>query len=70
MGRRADPHVRRRSPSSVPGWTDRSRANLGVEVLDLVQLHCPPTPVFSDDRVFDALDTLVQEQRIAGYGVR
>src|SRR5665647_101609 len=50
-------------------WADRSRANLGVEVPDLVQLHCPPAPVFSDPRVFDALDTLVQEQRIAAYGV-
>jgi len=50
-------------------WTDRSRANLGVETLDLVQLHCPPTPVFSSDAVYDALDTLVQEKRIKAYGV-
>ncbi|MEO3928095.1 aldo/keto reductase [Micromonosporaceae bacterium B7E4] len=50
-------------------WTDRSRANLGVEVLDVVQLHCPPTPVFSTDAVYDALDTLVAEERIAAYGV-
>jgi len=70
MGRRADPHVPEAfTLEAFRNWTDRSRANLGVEVLDLVQLHCPPTPVFSDDRVFDALDTLVQEQRIAAYGV-
>jgi aryl-alcohol dehydrogenase-like predicted oxidoreductase len=70
MGRRADPHVPEAfTLEAFRGWTDRSRANLGVDVLDLVQLHCPPTPVFSDDRVFDALDTLVQEQRIAAYGV-
>jgi len=70
MGRRADPHVPEAfTLEAFRGWTDRSRANLGVEVLDLVQLHCPPTPVFSDDRVFDALDTLVAEQRIAAYGV-
>ncbi|MDG4798603.1 aldo/keto reductase [Micromonospora sp. WMMD1082] len=50
-------------------WTDRSRANLGVDTLDLVQLHCPPTAVFGDDTVFDALDTLVAEKRIAAYGV-
>ena len=50
-------------------WTDRSRANLGVDTLDLVQLHCPPTVVYSTDEVFDALDTLVQEKRIAAYGV-
>jgi len=50
-------------------WTDRSRANLGTDRLDLVQLHCPPTPVFSSGAVYDALDTLVAEERIAAYGV-
>ncbi len=50
-------------------WTDRSRANLGLDRLDLVQLHCPPTPVFSTGAVYDALDTLVTEGRIAAYGV-
>lgn len=70
MGRRADPHIPEAfTVDAFRNWADRSRANLGVQVLDLVQLHCPPTPVFSDDRVFDALDTLVQEQRIAAYGV-
>jgi aryl-alcohol dehydrogenase-like predicted oxidoreductase len=50
-------------------WTDRSRRNLGVEVLDLVQLHCPPTVVYSSPQVYDALDALVAEERIAAYGV-
>ncbi|RKE22886.1 aldo/keto reductase [Streptomyces sp. TLI_171] len=50
-------------------WTDRSRRNLGVERLDLVQLHCPPSEVYSTDAVFDALDTLVEEGRTAAYGV-
>ncbi|NGM11324.1 aldo/keto reductase [Verrucosispora sioxanthis] len=50
-------------------WTDRSRTNLGVDTLDLVQLHCPPTAVFGTDEVFDTLDTLVAEKRIAAYGV-
>src|SRR6202041_2874942 len=50
-------------------WADRSRANLEVGTLDLVQLHCPPAPVYSAGAVYDALDTLVAEQRIAAYGV-
>jgi aryl-alcohol dehydrogenase-like predicted oxidoreductase len=50
-------------------WTDRSRRNLGVDTLDLVQLHCPPTPVFSTNAVYDALDTLVADRAIAAYGV-
>jgi len=50
-------------------FLDRSRTNLGVDTIDLVQLHCPPTSVYSDDEVFDALDTLVGEGAIAAYGV-
>lgn len=70
MGRRADPHVPEAfTLDAFRGWLDRSRRNLGVDTVDLVQLHCPPTPVFSDDRVFDALDTLVEEQVVTAYGV-
>jgi len=69
-GRRADPFVPEAfTLEALRAWVDRSRDNLGVDVLDLVQLHCPPTPVYADDRVFDALDTLVQEGRLAAYGV-
>ncbi|MFL6119692.1 aldo/keto reductase [Actinophytocola sp.] len=69
-GRRADPHVPAAfTPENLRAWTDRSRANLGVDRLDLVQLHCPPTPVFSSDEVFDALDDLVTAGNLAAYGV-
>ena len=69
MGRRVAQDPALFTLGSFRAWTDRSRANLGVDVLDLVQLHCPPTPVFSSDAVYDALDTLVAERRIAAYGV-
>jgi aryl-alcohol dehydrogenase-like predicted oxidoreductase len=69
-GRRANPHVPEAfTPDNLRAWTDRSRSNLGVERLDLVQLHCPPTPVFSANEVFDALDALVAEGNLAAYGV-
>ena len=69
-GRRADPHVPEAfTPDALRAWTDRSRENLGVDTLDLVQLHCPPTPVYDDDRVFDALDGLVERGSLAAYGV-
>lgn len=70
MGRRADPLVPEAfTLSAFRGWADRSRRNLGVDTLHLVQLHCPPTAVYSADRVFDALDRLVDEQVLAAYGV-
>ncbi len=69
MGRRVPQEPSAYTLEAFRAWTDRSRKNLGVEVLDLVQLHCPPSEVFADDAVFDALDTLVAEQRIAAYGV-
>jgi aryl-alcohol dehydrogenase-like predicted oxidoreductase len=69
MGRRVPQEVGNYTLDNFRAWTDRSRANLGVETLDLVQLHCPPTPVFSSGEVYDALDTLVAEKRIRAYGV-
>jgi len=69
MGRRVPQEPSAYNLDSFRAWNDRSRANLAVDTLDLVQLHCPPTPVYSTDAVFDALDTLVQEKRIAAYGV-
>ncbi len=69
MGRRMAQEPGNYTLDNFRAWTDRSRANLGMETLDLVQLHCPPTPVFSSDEVYDALDTLVQEKRIGQYGV-
>ncbi|WP_327039473.1 aldo/keto reductase [Micromonospora maris] len=69
MGRRVPQTAEAYTLDNFRAWTDRSRANLGVDTLDLVQLHCPPTVVFADDAVFDALDTLVEEKRIAAYGV-
>jgi aryl-alcohol dehydrogenase-like predicted oxidoreductase len=69
MGRRADQVPENYVLDNFRAWNDRSRRNLGVDTLDLVQLHCPPTAVYRSDEVYDALDTLVAEQRIAAYGV-
>jgi aryl-alcohol dehydrogenase-like predicted oxidoreductase len=69
MGRRAEQVPENYVLDNFRSWNDRSRRNLGVDVIDLVQLHCPPTAVYSSDAVYDALDTLVAEERIAAYGV-
>jgi aryl-alcohol dehydrogenase-like predicted oxidoreductase len=69
MGRRVDQVPENYTRDNFLAWNDRSRENLGVDTLDLVQLHCPPTPVYSTDAVFDALDEMVDAKRIAAYGV-
>jgi aryl-alcohol dehydrogenase-like predicted oxidoreductase len=69
-GRRADPfEAASYTPENLRAWVDRSRRNLGVETLDLVQLHCPPPAVYTDQRVYDTLDGFVADGSIAAYGV-
>jgi aryl-alcohol dehydrogenase-like predicted oxidoreductase len=69
-GRRADPFdAEQYTAENLRAWIDRSRRNLGVETLDLVQLHCPPSAVIEADATYDALDVLVDEGAIAAYGV-
>ena len=70
MVRRADvPDSAALTRANMLAWTDRSRRHLRVDTLDLVQLHCPRTEVYSNDRVFDDLDLLVGDGVIAAYGV-
>ncbi|MCM2473843.1 aldo/keto reductase [Rhizobium sp. CG5] len=69
-GRRLSPHVAEGyTKANLEGFIDRSLANLGVETLDLVQLHCPPTEVFYRPEVFGALDDLTKAGKIRHYGV-
>jgi aryl-alcohol dehydrogenase-like predicted oxidoreductase len=69
MGRRLAQEPANYSPDNFRAWTQRSRANLGVDTLDLVQLHCPPSAVIEDDATYAALDELVADGAIAAYGV-
>src|SRR3954462_12499593 len=69
MGRRMEQTVENYSPEHFRAWNDRSRENLGVDTLELVQLHCPPTDLYYVPEVFADLDAMVAEGRIAAYGV-
>ena len=69
MGRRAQQVPENFVLANFREWTDRSRTNLGMDTLDLVQLHCPPSAVFDSGEVYDALDTLVDEGVVKNYGV-
>jgi aryl-alcohol dehydrogenase-like predicted oxidoreductase len=69
MGRRVPLDPAAYTPEAFRAWTDQSRRNLGVDRLDLVQLHCLPTTIYYRPEIFDALDDLVVTGAIASYGV-
>jgi aryl-alcohol dehydrogenase-like predicted oxidoreductase len=69
MGRRVAQEAINYNEPNFLAWNERSREKLGMETLDLVQLHCPPDEVYEDKAVFDALDRMVQHGQIRAYGV-
>ena len=69
MGRRMDQVPENYVEQHFRQWLDRSRRNLGVDTIDLVQLHCPPSEVIDDAATYDVLDRLVDEGVVAAYGV-
>jgi aryl-alcohol dehydrogenase-like predicted oxidoreductase len=69
-GRRLNPHVAEGyNRENLRAFVERSLTNLNVEALDLLQLHCPPTPVYYMPEVFGVLDELQQEGKLRHYGV-
>lgn len=67
-GRRLQPHAAE-GYRDLTAFVERSLRNLETEALDLLQLHCPPTPVFYMPEVFGALDDLVRAGKLRHYGV-
>jgi aryl-alcohol dehydrogenase-like predicted oxidoreductase len=69
-GRRLNPHTAAGyTAANLEAFVDRSLANLELERLDLLQLHCPPTEVYYRPEVFEALDRLVASGKLRFYGV-
>jgi aryl-alcohol dehydrogenase-like predicted oxidoreductase len=68
-GRRAQQVVESYTYENLRGWLERSRENLGVDAVDLVQLHCPPWDAYYTPSVFEACDRLVDEGLARAYGV-
>ncbi len=57
------------SRQNLVAWVEDSLRNLCTERLDLLQLHGPPTELYSRPEVFGILDDLVKEGKIRYYGV-
>jgi aryl-alcohol dehydrogenase-like predicted oxidoreductase len=69
-GRRLQPHTADGyNRANLTAFVDRSLKNLGVETIDLLQLHCPPTDVYYEPDVFGILDDLTTAGKLRHYGV-
>ncbi|CAJ1224660.1 oxidoreductase, aldo keto reductase family protein [Lactiplantibacillus xiangfangensis] len=70
IGRKEEPlTVDHFSPKSIDRYVDESLANLGVDALDTVLLHCPPTQIMYQPETFFELDRLKKAGKIRHYGV-
>lgn len=69
-GRALDPHTAEMyTPQAIEAFVEGSLKRMGLEKLDMILLHCPPTEVYEKDEVFHKLDELKKKGKIAGYGV-
>ena len=69
-GRRLNPHNSEGyNPQNIESFIDRSLKNLGVECIDLLQLHCPPSDVCSKKETYEMMDDIVKKGKILHYGV-
>lgn len=69
VGRRLNPHdAAGYNPQNIRRFVEEALQNTGLETLDLVQLHCPPTPVHAKAEVFGELAKLQQEGKLRHFG--
>ena len=69
-GRRLNPHTPEGyNLKNIEEFIDRSLINLGVDCIDLLQLHCPPSETCARKETYDMMEEIVKKGKIANYGV-
>jgi aryl-alcohol dehydrogenase-like predicted oxidoreductase len=69
-GRRISPHVNAGyTVAALRAFVEASLRNTGLETLDLVQLHCPPTEVYYRPEIFELFERLREEGKVRHLGV-
>ena len=69
-GRQLNPHTADMyTPHAIAGFIGDSLKRMGLERLDMILLHCPPTSVFARDDIFGELERQKRRGKIADYGV-
>ncbi|MFY0599258.1 MAG: aldo/keto reductase [Cyclobacteriaceae bacterium] len=70
MGRRISPHVDAGyTPEILEKYVDEALINTGLEYLDLVQLHCPPTETYYREEIFKKLEEIKVSGKVRHFGV-
>ncbi len=69
-GKFLDPHTDASyTPEALERFVEASLRNTGLETLDLIQLHCPPTEVYYRPEIFELFDRLREQGKIRCLGV-
>lgn len=69
-GRQLNPHTSEAyQPAVLRKFVENSLKNMGLETLDLIQLHCPPTEVYYRPEIFELFDKLKDEGKILNLGI-
>ena len=69
-GRQINPHTSEGyQPKVLQQFVEDSLKRTGLETLDLIQLHCPPTAVYYRPEIFELFDKLKDQGKILNLGV-
>lgn len=69
-GRRIQPHIASNyTAERLIKSVEDSLRNMQLETIDLIQLHCPPTEVYSRPEIFEAFEKLKEQGKIQHLGV-
>ncbi|NBA84936.1 aldo/keto reductase [Emticicia sp. CRIBPO] len=69
-GRQLSPHISEAyQPDVLRKFVEGSLKNMGLETIDLIQLHCPPTQVYYRPEIFELFDRLKEEGKIKNLGI-
>ena len=69
-GQQINPHISENyTPAILRKYVEDTLTRLGMERLDLIQLHCPPTDVYYRPEIFGLFDDLKAEGKIRNLGV-
>ena len=69
-GRQINPHLSEGyTPAALTQYVEDSLKRTGLERLDLIQLHCPPTEVYYRPEIFETFEKLKEQGKIANLGV-